>query len=311
MKKAKSAATKAVKLSESELLDQIVRYEKLEIKLKRYGMFGAVIGAIGAFGFLLLKLPVLPVVFLAVLLVGGLSCYLGVHLRRKAESLVSEQMNNFFESELESAFGPRMYTPKMSINEQFLNEICLADQEWNRYSVWRFYEGNYNGTHFSAANVKLYKLLQVTEEDNSQDTTKMVFEGVVLRCEDICGSALDIALRRPWEDNHKDGITDPAVFRQHFSARTADDQPADDLVSPQLRELIRKLESLDKNYRVIALILRDGEVTLAIGGYAFAESLPSDGNSLQSLDGVRRRFKTSLTPMGNLIDILQDSCGKI
>ena len=77
-------------------------------------------------------------------------------------------------------------------------------------------------------------------------------------------------------------------------------------------ELIRKLESLSNDYRVIALIFRDGEAILALAGwFSFADGLPSGGKSLQNLDGIRRRFTASLTPMGDLIDILRDSCGRI
>ena len=52
----------------------------------------------------------------------------------------------------------------------------------------------------------------------------------MLRCKDVCDPALDIVLRRDGAD---------------LSARTGNDQPADDLVTPQLRELVRKLETLD------------------------------------------------------------------
>ena len=245
--------------------------------------------------------------FSVILLLGGGCFYLGVRLRRKAESLVREQLDDFFEAELEKTFGPRLHTPEMSINASFLKEIHPVDRHWTNCRVLRFFEGNYHGTHFSASNVELYELRQVHEEDRFQDATETVFEGVVLRCRNICDPALDIALRRPWKDHHKSDITDSAVFHQHFSACTADNQPADDLVTPQLRELIQKLESLSDNHRVNALIFRDGEAILALSGYTFSDGLPSKGKSLQNLYEIRIRFTASLTPMGNLIDILRDS----
>lgn len=299
-----------VKLSDVELIGKIAQYEKKERNLKRYGAYGAVIGMIGMLIGMAMEAEI-AVLFAAMIIVGGVSYYLGIRLRRKAESLVLEQLDDFFEAELEKAFGSRLSTQEMQINEPFLGKICLVNHKWNRYSVRRFYEGSYNGTHFSAANVTLYENLQSVTEDSTEQTLKTAFEGVVLRCKDICAPALDIALRRPWEDQHKSDITDPAVFCQHFSACTADNQPADDLVTPQQRELIRKLESLADNYRVIALIFRDGEAILALAECAFAEGLPSEKKSLQSIDGVRRRFKESLTSMGNLIDTLRESCGEI
>lgn len=292
-----------VKLSKEELRKRIVQYEMKEKKLKRYGLIGAIIGLIG----LLISMAAesTSVVIFLILLLVGLGCfYLGVRLRRKSESLVQEQLNDFFEAELEKKFGPRMHTPEMGIDATFLEEINPVDLYWNRCLLLRSYEGNHHGVHFSAANVELYELRQITAEDSSQNATKTVFEGVILRCRDICDPSRNIALRRPWEDNHKSDLTDSAVFQQHFSARTVDGQPADDLVTPQLRELIRKLESLSDNYRVVALILHDGEATLALAGYSFADGLPSGGKSLQNLYEIRNRFTASLIPMCDLIDIL-------
>ncbi|MBS7340406.1 MAG: hypothetical protein KIH00_09200 [Lachnospiraceae bacterium] len=115
----------------------------------------------------------------------------------------------------------------MSINASFLKEIHPVDRHWTNCRVLRFFEGNYHGTHFSASNVELYELRQVHEEDRFQDATETVFEGVVLRCRNICDPALDIALRRPWKDHHKSDITDSAVFHQHFP-------PAPRIISRQM-----------------------------------------------------------------------------
>lgn len=88
-------------------------------------------------------------------------------------------------------------------------------------------------------------------------------------------------------------------------------QPADDLVTPQLRELIRKLESHSGNHRVDALIFRDGDAILSLPGYTFSDGLPSKTESLQDLNKIRNRFTASLTTMCDLIDTLRDSCGKV
>ncbi|MBS7340405.1 MAG: hypothetical protein KIH00_09195 [Lachnospiraceae bacterium] len=52
-------------------------------------------------------------------------------------------------------------------------------------------------------------------------------------------------------------------------------------MTPQLREMIQKLESLSDNHRVNALIFRDGEAILALSVYTFSDGLPSKGKSLQ------------------------------
>ena len=300
------------KLNDQELRERIARYEKQRTNLKRYGLLGAIIGLIGVLICMALESELVVIFVFMIPLVGGVCYYMCARLRWKAESLVREQLDDFFEAELEKTFGPRLHTPEMSINESFLKEIHPVDRYWTNCRVWRFYEGNYHGTHFSASNVELYEQIQLAGEDDLRDDKETVFEGVVLRCRNICDPALNIALRRPWKDNQKSDITDPAVFQQHFSARTAEDQPADDRVTPGLRELIRKLETLSEKYTVNALIFRDGEVILALSGWhSFADSLPPKGKNLQNIPEIRMRFPASLTPMCDLIDTLRDSCGEI
>lgn len=149
-----------VKRSDAELSIQIARYEKQETNLKRCGLFGVIIGVIGSLVCMAMESE-MNLLFSVILLLGGGCFYLGVRLRRKAESLVREQLDDFFEAELKKTFGPHMDTPEMSINASFLEEIRPVNKSWNRCRVWRFYEGNYHGTHFSASNVELYESKQV------------------------------------------------------------------------------------------------------------------------------------------------------
>ena len=243
MKKDKSAAAKAAKLSEEELHSQIAKREKREDNLKYYGIIGTVVGIIGCVVSLALELGLLGLIFMVVVIVSIISVFLGGRTRKKAEKLVDTQLDDFFESELERAFGPRADTGKLPINLSFLDQLHPVEKHWDRCRVWRFYEGNYHGTHFSAAVVELYYL--DTDERSNKNTRQTVFHGFVLRCKDVCDPALDIILRREGADHRQSDPLDPTVFRQDFSARTGNDQPADDLVTPQLRELVRKLETLD------------------------------------------------------------------
>ena len=75
-----------VKLSEEELLDRLTRYEKRERNLKCYGLCGAIIGLIGLI-ICMASGSELALIFVAIVLVGGVCYYMGVRLRRKAESL--------------------------------------------------------------------------------------------------------------------------------------------------------------------------------------------------------------------------------
>lgn len=277
---------------------------------------------------------------MVVVIVSVVSVFLGGRARKKAEALVNTQLDDFFESELERAFGPRGDAGKLPINLSFLEQLQPAEKDWDRCRVQRFFEGNYHGTHFSAADAELYYL--DTDYRSNEETRQTVFNGFVLRCQDVCDPALDLVLRRGGAD---------------LSARTGNGQPADELVTPQLRELVRKLETLDNremidlevqqlrqrlkgaealekkhktlgagladgvneeirkmearanNVPITVLRLRDGEATLAINGFFYAHGMRKE-DSLQNLDLVRRRFTVSLPPVCQMIDILRDSWGK-
>ena len=81
---------------------------------------------------------------------------------------------------------------------------------------------------------------------------------------------------------------------------------ADELVTPQLRALVRRLEEFASNGKVGGLILRGGELTLALNkGYVFA-NVPN-AIDMRDIDGIRKWFTASLTGMAGLLDILRKS----
>lgn len=82
--------------------------------------------------------------------------------------------------------------------------------------------------------------------------------------------------------------------------------PADEMVTPQLRALVRRLEEFANNGKVGGLILRGGELTLALNtGYVFA-NVPN-AIDMRDTDGIRKWFTASLTGMAGLLDILRKS----
>lgn len=82
--------------------------------------------------------------------------------------------------------------------------------------------------------------------------------------------------------------------------------PADEMVTPQLRALVRRLEEFANNGKVGGLILRGGELTLALNtGYVFA-NVPN-AIDMRDIDGIRKWFTASLTGMAGLLDILRKS----
>lgn len=81
---------------------------------------------------------------------------------------------------------------------------------------------------------------------------------------------------------------------------------ADEMVTPQLRALVRRLEEFANNGKVGGLILRGGELTLALNkGYVFA-NVPN-AIDMRDIDGIRKWFTASLTGMAGLLDILRKS----
>lgn len=81
---------------------------------------------------------------------------------------------------------------------------------------------------------------------------------------------------------------------------------ADELVTPQLRALVRRLEEFANNGKVGGLVLHGGELTLALNtGYVFA-NVPN-AIDMRDIDGIRKWFTASLTGMAGLLDILRKS----
>ena len=64
--------------------------------------------------------------------------------------------------------------------------------------------------------------------DNWMTSSETRLHGVVIRCSDICDPALDIPFNDQFRERTGGNTTDPALFRQYFSASTSDRQSVDD-----------------------------------------------------------------------------------
>ena len=225
----------------------------------------------------------------------------------KKKALMQQQLGSFFRTELAKAFGPEPAT--LPIDWAYLAATKLSAVPFTECTVTDFHEGEYKGLRFSAANVELRRTVEEKsgpDNDNWMTRTETLFRGIVVRCEDICDPTLDIALNDMFQERKKDDITDPAAFRKHFAAHTADGREADDQVTPQLRDLVQKLEASSRTSKLCGLILRDGDLTLALNTrYVFA-GVPEELD-LRDIDGIRKWFTASLTGMGNLLDLITES----
>lgn len=227
----------------------------------------------------------------------------------KKKALMQQQLGSFFRTELAKAFGPEPEPATLPIDWAYLAATKLSAVPFTECTVTDFHEGEHKGLRFSAANVELRRTVEEKSGPNNDNwitRTETLFRGIVVRCKDICDPALDIALNDMFQERKKDDITEPAAFRKHFSAHTADDREADDQVTPQLRDLVQKLEASSRTSKLCGLILRDGDLALALNTrYVFA-GIPEELD-LRDIDGIRKWFIASLTGMGNLLDLITES----
>ena len=227
----------------------------------------------------------------------------------KKKALMQQQLGDFFRTELAKAFGPEPEPATLPIDWAYLAAAKLSAVPFTECTLTDFHEGEYKGLRFSAANVELRRTVEEKsgpDNDNWMTRTETLFRGIVVRCKDICDPTLDIALNDMFQERKKDDITDPAAIRRHFAAHTADGREADDQVTPQLRDLVQKLEASSRTSKLCGLILRDGDLTLALNTrYVFA-GVPEELD-LRDIDGIRKWFTASLTGMGNLLDLITES----
>ena len=251
------------------------------------------------------------IILICVLVFVGVALFLLVAkpAQTKKKALLQQQLGGYFRAELTKAFGPEPEPATLPIDWAYLKAAKLSAVDFTECTVTDFHEGECAGLRFSAANVELRRTVEEKsgpDNDNWMTRTETLFRGIVVRCKDICDPALDIALNDMFRERKKDDITDPGAFRKYFTAHTADGREADDQVTPQLRDLVQKLEASSSSAKLCGLILRDGDLTLALNTrYVFAD-VP-DELDLRDIDGIRKWYTASLTGMERFLALLRES----
>ena len=292
------------KLTDAQLSQRLGSYQKTE----SIGILLGVILVIAACVSMFIQRDPLLVCALAF---PGVALFLLVAkpAQTKKKALLQQQLGGYFRAELTQMFGVEPAAPALPIDWAYLKTAKLSAVDFTECTVTDFHEGEHKGLRFSAANVELRRTVEEKsgpDNDNWMTRTETLFRGIVVRCKDICDPALDIALNDMFRERKKDDITDPAAFRKHFAAHTADGREADDQVTPQLCDLVQKLEASSRTSKLCGLILRDGDLTLALNTrYVFA-GVP-EWLDLRDIDGIRKWFVASLTGMGNLLDLITES----
>ena len=304
MKKEREPAVGMEKLTDAELSKKLGSYQRTESIGILLGVILVIAGCITMF----IRRDPLLVCSLAF---PGVALFLLVAkpAQKKKKALMQQQLGSFFRTELTKAFGPEPEPATLPIDWGYLAAAKLSNDPFTECTVTDFHEGEHKGLRFSAANVELRRTVEEKsgpDNDNWMTRTETLFRGIVVRCKGICDPALDITLNDMFQERKEDDITDPAAFRKHFAAHTASGQEVDDQVTPQLRELVKKLETTSRTSKLCGLILRDGDLALALNTrYVFA-GVPEELD-LRDIDGIRKWFTASLTGMGNLLDLLMES----
>ena len=290
------------RMTDAELSKKLGSYQRTESIGISLGVILVITGCIMMFVYRNLMV-------ICILVFAGVALFLLVAqpAQTKKKALMQQQLGGFFRTELTKAFGPEPAT--LPIDWAYLAAAKLSAADFTECTVTDFHEGEHKGLRFSAANVELRRTVEEKsgpDNDNWMTRTEKLFRGIVVRCKGICSPTLDIALNDMFQERKKDDITDPTAFRKYFAAHTADGRDVNDLVTPQLRDLVQKLEASSNSAKLCGLILRDGEMTLALNTrYVFA-GVPEELD-LRDIDGIRKWFTASLTGMGTLLDLITES----
>lgn len=287
------------KMTDEQLSAALGRYQKRESLGMLLGIAFVIAACIMAF-----VVHFLPL-FAALFFIGvGVIILVALPAQKKKKALMQQQLGGFFKGELDRHFGPAPATPELPINRAYLEKSTLIYYPWDSCTVENFREGEWQGLHFSAANVELSHLVEEKsgpDNENWMTRTETVFRGVIIRCKNVCDTGLDfMAVDRMQEQGE---LTDPAVFRRRFSVRTA--QGGDPEVTPELCALCREYEKASAGH-VRGLTVQNGEVDLALEtGYLFA-AIPG-GFDVRDVSGMRKWFTATLTGMGTLLELLKNS----
>ena len=292
------------RITDAELSKKLGSYQRTE-------SIGMLLGILCVVSGCILMFVKRDIILICVLVFVGVALFLLVAkpAQTKKKALLQQQLGGYFRAELTRMFGVEPAAPALPIDRAYLESAKLTAVPWTECSIYAFHEGECAGLRFSAANVELRRTVEEKsgpDNDNWMTRTETLFRGIVVRCKDICDPALDIALNDMFRERKKDDITDPAAFRKHFAAHTADGREADDQVTPQLRDLVQKLEASSASAKLCGLVLRGGDLTLALNTrYVFAD-VP-DELDLRDIDGIRKWYTASLTGMERLLTLLRES----
>ncbi|MFR0798531.1 MAG: hypothetical protein ACLSHJ_07130 [Oscillospiraceae bacterium] len=291
-------------MTDAELSKQLGSYQRTESIGMLLGVLLVIAGCIMMFVYR-------NIAVICILVFAGVALFLLVAkpAQTKKKALMQQQLGGFFHTELTKAFGPEPEPATLPIDRAYLKAVKLSAVDFTECTVTDFHEGEHKGLRFSAANVELRRTVEEKSGHEQRQLDDPDRDAVPRHRGPLQGHLQSGAGHRP--ERHVPGAEEgrhhrPAAFRKHFAAHTADGREVNDLVTPQLRDLVQKLEASSGSAKLCGLILRDGDLTLALNTrYVFA-GVPEELD-LRDIDGIRKWFTASLTGMGNLLDLITES----
>ena len=114
------------KLIDTELAKRLSRYQELSSLCFITGISGIVGGIIAFFA---VQNTLLKAILVAVLFFGGICCILffDTGAQRKLKLLLEEQLGDYFNTELENAFGPELHSAELSIDPACVTAFHLSE----------------------------------------------------------------------------------------------------------------------------------------------------------------------------------------
>lgn len=290
------------KMSDEELAKALGRYQAAESICMLIGIIAVIAGCISAF--LVHNRALLAVlVFVGV----GLLVFGALPVQKKKKALLKQQMGGFFDEEREKLFGKDPEVPELPIDRGYLKGIDLCTIDWTGITVENFHEGMHDDYLFSAANVRLERIVEEKSgpnNDNWTSRTETLFTGLVVRCKGVCRALPEVTVSTRFQKRGADDLKSPAAFLDKFSARAPSGDNADSAVTAQLLEFVHAMEKAGG--KLFGFAVRDGDLTLALETrYVFANVPPE--LDLRDIDGIRKWYIASLKGMSDLLDIIKQA----
>lgn len=286
-------------MSDAMLSRRLGKYQAIETATMVLGIAVVLAGVVSLF-------VLRNVLVLGVLMFSGVGIIVGLSqpAQKAKRELLFRELGIEFREELNRTFGPEPKNPAMPISSEIVRSDNPLSVDWTNSTVLHFREGVHNGHRFSATNVKLERFVEERSGPDCENWTshlETVFQGIIVRCADVCGPDLYVEIRDLFKPRSDADLTDPDVFRRYFAARNEYCLSADDRVTPEMRALVAQLESFAGRSKVANLTFRNGELMVALNtDYSFADLPPQ--LDLRDIDGIRKWFTASLKSMGQLID---------